>query len=155
MIFNTSKLIKHEYHSKSISFAYKSKHKNVNESAIFLNAYRHKNKNYVLNIDLKDYFHDITFSRIKGYLQKNKYFKADEEVAKIISNIATYNGRLPQGGALSPLISNLISETLDYQLSKIARKYKCNYYRYADDITFSTNKKYFIEKLYSNNKLSN
>lgn len=155
LIFNTSKLIKHEYHSKSISFAYKSKHKNVNESAIFLNAYRHKNKNYVLNIDLKDYFHDITFSRIKGYLQKNKYFKADEEVAKIISNIATYNGRLPQGGALSPLISNLISETLDYQLSKIARKYKCNYSRYADDITFSTNKKSFIEKLYSNNKLSN
>lgn len=145
----TSKNNKEVYDAKTINFAYKQKHGNSKDSAIFLNANRHRYKKVILTLDLENYFHAIHFGRVVGYLKNNKHFMADDYVAKIIANIAMYKGRLPQGGVLSPLISNFITEPLDYRLIKIARKYKCSYSRYADDITFSSNKKNAVEKLCS------
>lgn len=62
-------------------------------------------------------------------------------------NIPRYNqrilGYLPQGGATSPMISNLVMRELDSEFSKIARKYRLVYTRYSDDITFSTRENTF------------
>ena len=44
---------------------------------------------------------------------------------------------LPQGAPTSLHISNLIFTELDYALYKLARKYNFEYFRYADDFTFS------------------
>lgn len=41
------------------------------------------------------------------------------------------------------MIANLITNSLDVKLSKLARRHSCSYTRYADDITFSTRKKNF------------
>jgi RNA-directed DNA polymerase len=54
---------------------------------------------------------------------------------------------LPQGSPCSPVISNLIAGILDSHLSRLAQKNGCHYTRYADDITFSTNKKEFPHQL--------
>ncbi|EQC0527427.1 TPA: hypothetical protein ACSK7E_000601 [Listeria innocua] len=43
-------------------------------------------------------------------------------------------------------MTNLICNILDMKLLKIAKKYKLDYSRYADDLTFSTNNKNFEEK---------
>lgn len=50
---------------------------------------------------------------------------------------------MPQGAPTSPVISNLICWKLDNQLQSFAKKARCTYTRYADDITFSTNQKEF------------
>ncbi|HHQ0331450.1 TPA: hypothetical protein ACSKIR_002499, partial [Listeria innocua] len=42
-------------------------------------------------------------------------------------------------------MTNLICNILDMKLLKIAKKYKLDYSRYADDLTFSTNNKNFEE----------
>jgi RNA-directed DNA polymerase len=47
-------------------------------------------------------------------------------------------GHLPQGAPTSPLLSNLVSITLDEMIVKLATKYKLSYTRYSDDLTFST-----------------
>ncbi|WP_288364762.1 retron Ec67 family RNA-directed DNA polymerase/endonuclease [uncultured Acinetobacter sp.] len=112
---------------------------------IYSNASVHKNKKYVLNIDLKDFFTTITFNRIVGYFCKNEHFLLDKKIAILIAQIATYRdtksteGFLPQGSPSSPVISNLIAGILDNRLNNLAKKYKCTYTRYADDLTFSTN----------------
>ncbi|WP_240472804.1 hypothetical protein [Salinivibrio socompensis] len=41
------------------------------------------------------------------------------------------------------MIANLITNSLDIKLSKLAKRNGCSYTRYADDITFSTRKKAF------------
>ncbi|MEN6669487.1 retron Ec67 family RNA-directed DNA polymerase/endonuclease [Psychrobacter sp. B38] len=116
---------------------------------IYSNAKSHINKKYVLNLDIKDFFKSITFSRIVGYFVKNRDFLLDVDVAVTIAQIATYReldgteGYLPQGSPLSPVISNLIGNILDIKILRLAKKYKLDYTRYADDITLSTNLKDF------------
>jgi len=111
--------------------------------SILTNASVHRNKRYVLNLDLKDFFPTITGERIRGFLIKDKNFHFDKDVATAIAHIACLDGKLPQGSPCSPVISNLIAGILDFHLSRLAKNYGCLYTRYADDITFSTNKKDF------------
>jgi RNA-directed DNA polymerase len=115
--------------------------------SIVTNAVSHRNKNLVLNIDLQDFFGSIHFGRIRGYFIKNNNFKLDQKVATVIAQIASHENALPQGSPCSPIISNLIAHVLDIKLAKLAYTEKCTYSRYADDITFSTNKKAFSENL--------
>lgn len=122
---------------RSVSHGFRRDH------SIFTNAYRHRHKKYVFNFDLKDFFPSITAGRVSGYLQKNHHFLLQKKVADTIAHIATHENQLPQGASTSPVISNLIGHILDVRLVQLAKKHNCTYSRYADDITFSTNKKDF------------
>jgi RNA-directed DNA polymerase len=112
----------------------------VRERSIITNAMMHIGKKNVLNIDLKDFFDSFNFGRVRGFFIKNANFKLDPHIATVIAQIACYDNKLPQGSPCSPVITNLITHSLDIQLASLAKKYKCTYTRYADDITFSTRK---------------
>ena len=119
--------------------------------SIFTNASVHKNRRYVLNLDLEDFFPSLNFGRVRGFFIKDKRFKLNEKVATVIAQIACHNNELPQGSPCSPIISNLLGHLLDVRLVRLAGKYKCTYSRYADDITFSTNLKDFPPALAKQN----
>lgn len=104
---------------------------------IITNARNHCNKKFVLNIDIKDFFPTITQQRIRGVLMSPPY-NLSSIVATTISHICCYEGKLPQGAPTSPIISNMVCAKLDSQLRLLAKKNRCFYTRYADDITFST-----------------
>lgn len=114
---------------------------------IITNATRHRNKRILLNIDLENFFDSINFGRVRGFFITNNDFKLSQLIATTIAQIACFNNTLPQGSPCSPVISNLICTILDVRLSKLAKKYGCQYSRYADDITFSTNKKEFPKEI--------
>jgi RNA-directed DNA polymerase len=106
--------------------------------SILTNAKRHEHKRFILNIDLKDFFHSIHFGRVQGIFMKPPY-NLPKEVAVVLAKICCYSGRLPQGAPTSPIVSNMICARMDSELRKLAKEFKCTYYtRYADDITFST-----------------
>ncbi|WP_080406195.1 retron Ec67 family RNA-directed DNA polymerase/endonuclease [Burkholderia ubonensis] len=111
--------------------------------SILTNAATHRNRRYVFNVDLEDFFPSITGQRIRGLLIKDKKFGFHKDVATTIAHIACHNGKLPQGSPCSPVISNMVAAILDFHLSRLARDNGCVYTRYADDITFSTNQKEF------------
>lgn len=112
---------------------------------IFTNAKIHRNKRFVLNLDLEDFFGSVHFGRIVGYLEKNKSFLLSHEVAVAIAQLCCYQGKLPQGAPTSPVLANMVCDVLDYRLLKIAKKYRVDYTRYADDLSFSTNDPKFLE----------
>lgn len=126
---------------RSISHGFRKKH------SIITNANKHKNKRHVFNIDLENFFPSIHFGRIQGFFLKNEHFQLEREVATTIAQIACHDKVLPQGSPCSPIISNLIGHLLDIRMVYLAKKAKCTYSRYADDLTFSTNKKDFSPKI--------
>lgn len=120
-------------------------HAFIKKKSIFTNAKIHRNKRYVLNIDLTDFFDSFHFGRVRGFFNKNKDYHFPVEVATVIAQLSCYNGKLPQGAPSSPIITNIICNILDMRILKIAKKYRVDYTRYADDLTFSTNNSKFLE----------
>ncbi len=111
--------------------------------SIITNAWEHKNRRYVLNLDLEDFFGTINFGRVRGFFLKNRDFALQPKVATILAQIACFHNSLPQGAPSSPIISNMIAHVMDMRLGKLAAVAKCTYTRYADDLTFSTNQRNF------------
>ncbi len=107
---------------------------------IMTNAVEHRNRRFVFNSDIKDFFPSINFGRVRGFFIKDKHFALNPAVATVIAQIACHNNALPQGSPSSPIISNLIAHVLDTHLVSLAQHAGCHYTRYADDLTFSTNK---------------
>lgn len=101
---------------------------------IFSNALLHQGCKWLLNMDLKDFFPSITYGRVLCYFESLGYV---QEVCEGLTEICTYNMRLPQGAPTSPMLSNLIARDLDAELEELARKRGCQYSRYADDLSFS------------------
>jgi RNA-directed DNA polymerase len=113
------------------------------ERSIITNARQHRHRRWVFNLDLEDFFPSINFGRVRGFLLKNRDFQLHEKVATVIAQISCHENTLPQGSPCSPVISNLVAHLLDIRLVKLASEVGCTYSRYADDLTFSTNKKQF------------
>jgi RNA-directed DNA polymerase len=127
--------------TKSVAHGFRTKH------SIVTNAKKHKNKRYVFNIDLKDFFPSFNFGRVRGFFIKNNQFELDANVATVIAQIACHENELPQGSPCSPIISNLLGHLLDIRMLGLAKRAKCTYTRYADDLTFSTNEKEFPKRI--------
>ncbi|RBB31838.1 RNA-directed DNA polymerase [Burkholderia reimsis] len=110
----------------------------VSKRSILTNAQVHCSPkvHHVFNIDLEDFFPNISFYRVRGVLEKHP-FNCSHQVATVIAHICTLDKVLPQGAPTSPLLSNLVCRSLDRDLTDLARRSFARYSRYADDITFS------------------
>lgn len=115
--------------------------------SIVTNSKAHTKRRFVLNMDLKDFFGTINFGRVRGFFIVDRNFRLEPKVATVIAQIACHNNALPQGAPSSPVISNLIGHILDTRLIRLAREHGCTYTRYADDLTFSTNRRKFPHQL--------
>lgn len=113
---------------------------------IFTNASVHRKKKYILTVDIKDFFNEFKFVRVKGFFEKSRMFNFSTEEAMLIAQLVCFKGSLPQGAPTSPVVANLIFNIVDMRIINLARKYKLNYSRYADDLTFSTNYESFKSK---------
>ena len=116
----------------------------ISGRSIVENANQHMGQNFVLNLDLSDFFASITANMVEHNLVK---LGIAPLVARDIATICTYPvvndhhvlNIVPQGAPTSPVISNICAMTLDNRLSGLARRFHLTYTRYADDITFSSN----------------
>ena len=119
------------------------------EKSIITNSLHHIKKRYIVNFDLEDYFDSFHFGRVRGFFINNFYWGLSEEVATVIAQLTCYKGVLPQGAPTSPIITNMICNIMDMHLLNVAKRYKLTYTRYADDMTFSTNDKHFLENYHA------
>lgn len=120
----------------------------VLDKSIVDNAKKHLGKHYVLNLDLKDFFHSFDRNRVKmAFMYEPFHLKGEKEpLAFFLANLCTHpfeidgviNTVLPQGSPTSPTLTNIICKTLDRRLNGLAKRFGATYTRYADDITFSS-----------------
>jgi len=118
-----------------------SKHKFPNcvvgyrsKRSIIDNARIHCNRETMLKIDLEDFFPSIDFRRVAAVFNAMGY---PTNVAFFLSRLCTLHEKLPQGGATSPTLSNIICKQLDARLYGLCGSNRLRYTRYADDIVIS------------------
>jgi hypothetical protein len=131
----------------------------VRDKSIVDNANKHVGKNYVLNIDLKDFFHTFDRNRVKlGFMYEPFNLNGIKEpLAFLLASLCTHpfviDGEertvLPQGSPTSPTITNILCRTLDRRLTGLANRFGATYTRYADDITFSSSHNIFNNEEFS------
>jgi len=101
------------------------------------NAERHLGCQYLMNVDMRDFFHLIDQDRITQ-LFRAPLLNFPKSLAKILAGLCCYKDRLPMGAPTSPVLSNLTSIPLDQDLERFAAQRGWTYTRYADDMTFSS-----------------
>ena len=100
-------------------------------------GYLTEGNRWVVDIDLEKFFDKVNHDRLMGTLAKRiqdkrllklirKYLKSGIMINGIVS---TSEEGTPQGGPLSPLLSNIVLNELDTELEKRGHKFV----RYADD----------------------
>ncbi len=109
----------------------------VIERNVVTNAIGHANKNFVLNLDLENFFPSISIKRVSKVLQLPPV-SAHPKVSSMIAKLCCFQEALPQGAPTSPLLSNLICQRLDRRIEGLVKKHPITYTRYADDLTFSS-----------------
>lgn len=118
--------------------------------SIVSNARPHVACAVVVRMDVKDFFPSTRADRVHGYFRRIGW---NREAARLLTELCTHDGGLPQGAPTSPRLSNMVNFRLDARLTTLAarirlrdprtglrrRAYGLNglYTRYADDITFS------------------
>lgn len=119
--------------------------------------YVREGRTVVVDIDLEKFFdkvnHDVLMSRLEKRIKDKRLLKIVRRFleAGIMKNgvVIERNEGMPQGGNLSPLLSNLLLDELDKELEKRGHKF-C---RYADDCNVYVKSRKAGERIMSSIKL--
>lgn len=106
----------------------------VKGRSVIQHAEVHRDGEYLLTVDLKDFFPSIGIRRGISVFLRAGY---SPSVSFILANMCFLNNTLPQGAPTSPQLSNIVAKRLDVRLSGLAKTANVAYSRYADDLAFS------------------
>lgn len=138
---------------------------------IMENAKMHEGRKYILKVDITNFFESIGVRQVYVAFRKMGY---DRSVAAWLANLCTakiedykyeqledqeeiqklfndlYHKSEPflvQGAPTSPGLANIICNRMDKRMMGLANKHRFTYSRYADDMTFSADKKDRLPKV--------
>lgn len=138
---------------------------------IMENAKMHEGRKYILKVDITNFFESIGVRQVYVAFRKMGY---DRSVAAWLANLCTakiedykyeqledqeeiqklfndlYHKSEPflvQGAPASPGLANIICNRMDKRMMGLANKHGFTYSRYADDMTFSADKKDRLPKV--------
>lgn len=125
----------------------------ISGRSILRNARPHIGANYLLKLDIKDFFKSIKRELISSRLIN---LDINPQIATDLSRFLTVDNELPLGFPSSPVIANFIFHNIDIKIESRCKELNCEYSRYADDLVFSNKidnlpSRKFLEKIFSQN----
>ena len=109
------------------------------------NGKSHIDSKYFLAMDIKSFYPNCQREYVFRFFTDVLYTAPD--IAKILTDIITYNGGIPTGCPTSQLIAYYAYENMFKEIYEIALKYHCKFTLYVDDMTFSSNFPFNPKKL--------
>lgn len=115
--------------------------------SILNNAKAHAKKRYLLKLDFTDFFHSIKADDFRNFIKAHDPREIDDSDLEYLIRILFW--RKTRGGDLilsigapsSPMLSNILLYEFDQRVAEYCKPIGVAYTRYADDLTFSTNRK--------------
>jgi hypothetical protein len=101
---------------------------------LYTNALQHQDALWVLNMDMKDYFHTVNSRHLTNIFRD--IFEFAEPLVNQLIGLCSCRGVLPMGASTSPVLSNLAALPLDLEMQGLSRVLDATYTRYVDDMTF-------------------
>lgn len=136
-----------DHRTKAAQGYIRSVKNDTDKRTIFTNAKKHLGKKYLLNVDLDDFFHQVTEKKVREIFSHSQLFSFDTETEEFLAKIVCYKGRLPMGSPASPPLSNFATIDLDNELLLWAKHQRIVYTRFVDDLSFSADKPISAEHL--------
>jgi RNA-directed DNA polymerase len=111
------------------------------------NGKTHQNSDYFLTVDVRKFYDNCKRGQVY------KFFTAimcvERDIACILTDITTFEGKVPTGCPSSQLLAYYAYQDMFMGINKLAQKHGCIFTLYVDDMTFSSNEP-FNPKLLSN-----
>ncbi|MDG5490730.1 reverse transcriptase family protein [Psychroserpens sp. SPM9] len=101
------------------------------------NAKKHLGKKYKFTTDLKDFFPSIKNEAVFKMFVSQGF---SPTVARILTQLTTYKGQIPQGAPTSSTLANLVFIKTGDILNKFAKNNGATFTSFVDDMTFSSAK---------------
>ncbi len=99
------------------------------------NAKRHQGKKFIFTTDLTNFFPSVNHKQV---FEMFISFDFSPSVARYLTQLTTYKGKLPQGAPTSPIVANLVFVKTGKKLQKFANKNNLTFTSFVDDLTFSS-----------------
>jgi RNA-directed DNA polymerase len=129
-----------EHRTKAAQGYIRSVKNDPDKRTIFTNAKRHLGKKYLLNVDLDNFFHQVTEKKVHEIFAHSQLFSFDTETENYLTKFVCFKGRLPMGSPTSPPLSNFATIDMDNELTLWTKHQRINYTRFVDDLSFSSDK---------------
>lgn len=124
---------------------------------ILANAYPHATNRFLLKMDFRDFFPSIKSVDFKRFLREHaEGGQWTEDEVDYLSRILFWKSdrkgdlRLSIGAPSSPMLSNILLYRFDEEVSAMCAKFDVTYTRYADDLSFSTNRFGILKRIERN-----
>ncbi len=99
------------------------------------NAKKHQGRKYIFTTDLSDFFPSVSHKNVFEMFLK---FKFSPSVARYLTKLTTFKGKLPQGSPTSTIIANLVFIKTGERLQHFAKENNLIFTSFVDDLTFSS-----------------
>lgn len=109
------------------------------------NGKAHLDSSYMLAVDIKKFYDNCHRDKVYRFFVDR--MRTAPDVAKILTDIVTFDNGIPTGCPTSQLIAYYAYEEMFKQINQCAESYDCKFTLYVDDMTFSSAKPFAWEKL--------
>lgn len=102
------------------------------------NAKQHAGAKVIRTLDIRKYFPSTTANRVSWFW--HQWMGCSPDVAMVLTRLCTFEGHLPTGSPLSPIMSYLAHVDMWRRVAAIANETGCALTIYIDDVTISAEK---------------
>lgn len=99
------------------------------------NARFHQGNKYVFTTDIKAFFPSISHKQVFELYRRLNF---SPSVSRILTQLTTYKGELPQGVPTSTLLANLVFATVGDKINTLAKQNNMKFSIFVDDVTISS-----------------
>lgn len=110
-------------------------HGGIRGRSIKTNAAVHRNARFVFKADISDFYPSIHYSRV--YRLFVHQLGCCPDVARLLTQLCTYNSHLALGLVTSPIIADRMLQRVDARIAALCKSMGLVYSRFVDDVTIS------------------